>query len=138
MVVVSILVTGGLTATATTDVPISSPSRTREAQILRQARAPACPPQSARVNNGHARHPSLSTRRSALALASLLIGARSSKLAMRVRFPSPHTAHLSARHPAPAIGPAGSTTSTAERCHSLEPVRTTTAGATGTRWENVP
>ena len=42
MALVSILDTGGLTATVTTNVPISSHSRTRKAQILRQARAPAC------------------------------------------------------------------------------------------------
>ncbi len=41
MALVSILVTGSLTATATTKVPVSSHSRTREAQMLSQACAPA-------------------------------------------------------------------------------------------------
>jgi hypothetical protein len=72
MTVVSILVTEALTASSTKE-PISSHSRTHKIPVLRRARAL---PRAPRVNNGHSRHLSLSTGRSALALAILLIAAR--------------------------------------------------------------
>jgi hypothetical protein len=55
---------------------------------------PACPFSGSRgVNNGHSYHPLTYTRRLTSVLVRALIAARSSKLAMRVRFPSPAPPH---------------------------------------------
>jgi hypothetical protein len=95
MALVSILDTGGLTATVTTNVPISSHSRTRKAQILRQARAPACSfPEPLGVNNGHARQAGHAGSIPIAPLRASVCGT-----------------------PRPRSGQTGSTTSPAERCH---------------------
>jgi hypothetical protein len=135
MTLVSILITGGLTATATTNVPISSHSRTREAQILRQARAPACPfPE----REGQQR-----SRTSPIAEYPQVSISTGQPLDRCPIFQAGHAGSI-------PIAPLRASVCAAPRARDrarlvrplpcramplLEPVRTTTAGATGTRWE---
>ncbi len=70
--------------------PLPSFAKDEDLRCLAERVPSACPFSGSRgVNSGHSRHLFASTRRSAYCRSAHLIVARSPKLAMRVRFPSP-------------------------------------------------